>query len=46
MEWYWWVLIALAAVAFVILKVKLGKAFLLKQKEKREARARLLEDDE
>lgn len=46
MAWYWWTLIALAAVAFAILKIKVGKAFLLKQKEKREARLKLLEDDE
>lgn len=46
MAWYWWVLIALAVVAFAILKIKLSKAFLMKQREKREARARLLEDDE
>lgn len=46
MEWYWWVLIIAAVAALVPLKIKMSRAFLKNQKEKQEAKAKLLEDDE
>ena len=45
MQWYWWVLIGLAVVLLVFLKVKVGGAWLKKQKEKKEHKERNLEED-
>ncbi|MBN1891926.1 MAG: hypothetical protein JW780_04030 [Clostridiales bacterium] len=45
MEWYWWVLIGVGVVGIVILKIKVGGAWLKKQKEKKEQREKMMEDD-
>ena len=46
MEWYWWVLIIAALAGFIFLKVKVGSAWLKKQKEKREQREKSMEDED
>jgi hypothetical protein len=46
MQWYWWILIGIAVVAFIPLKMKLTKAFLKNRKEKQQSREKLLEEDE
>lgn len=45
MEWYWWVILAIVLIGFAYLKVKIGGAWLQKQKENREKREKQLEDD-
>ncbi len=46
MEWYWWVLIILALAGFIFLKIKVGGAWLKKQKEKKDLRDKNREDEE
>ncbi len=36
MEWYWWVLIAVGAVAIGIVKIKVWNSMMKKRKEKKE----------
>lgn len=45
MDWYWWVLIVVGVIGIAILKVKFGGAWLKKQKEKKEQREKMMEDD-
>ena len=45
MEWYWWVLIGAGVIGLAIIKVKVGGAWLRKQKEKKEQREKMREDD-
>lgn len=46
MEWYWWIIIVAALSGFIFLKVKVGGAFMKKQKEKRERREKAMEDED
>lgn len=46
MQWYWWVLIAVAIAAFVVLKVKVGGSFLRAMKKKQDERLKRAEEDE
>ena len=45
MKWYWWILIAAALAGIIFLKVKVGGAWLKKQKEKKERLKKLMEDE-
>jgi hypothetical protein len=44
MEWYWWVLIAVAVVVIGYVKMVVGKRMLETIKERREAQEAALED--
>ncbi|MBS4535658.1 hypothetical protein GOQ29_08500 [Clostridium sp. D2Q-14] len=46
MAWYWWVLIIVALAGFIFLKVKVGGAWMKKQKEKKERREKIMEDED
>lgn len=46
MEWYWWILIVVALAGFILLKVKLGGAWLKKQKAKKNQREKTMEDED
>jgi hypothetical protein len=46
MEWYWWVLAVLALTAFIFLKIKVGGAWLKKQKEKKDLSEKLIEGED
>ncbi len=46
MAWYWWILIGLALIGFIFLKVKVGGAWMRKERKKKEAREKRLEEDE
>jgi hypothetical protein len=46
MEWYWWVIIAAAIACFVLLKVKVGNAWMKKRQEKKHQREKTMEDEE
>lgn len=46
MQWYWWVIIGVVVVAFIPLKMKMTKAFLQNQKNKQQAKEKMLEEDE
>ena len=45
MEWYGWVLIGVGVIGLAIIKVKVGGAWLKKQKEKKEQREKIKEED-
>jgi hypothetical protein len=46
MAWYWWLLIIVALVEFIFLKVKVGGAWMKKQKDKKEHREKMMEDED
>lgn len=46
MEWYWWVLIIAALAGFIYLKVKVGGAWMKKQKVKKQKREKFMEDED
>lgn len=46
MEWYWWPVILVALAGFVTLKIKIGGAWMRRQKEKKENREKNLEDED
>lgn len=46
MEWYWWLLIIVALVGFIFLKIKVGGAWMKKQKEKKDRRKKIMEDED
>ena len=46
MAWYWWVLIGIALIGLIILKAKVSSAWMRKRKQQREAREKLMEENE
>jgi len=46
MEWYWWILIVAAAAGLAFIKVKVGGAWMRKQKEKKERREKNMGDED
>ena len=46
MEWYWWVLIVVGLVGLAIIKIKVGGAWLRKQREKNVQQEKLTEHDD
>ncbi len=46
MAWYWWLLIALVLIGVIFLKVKVGGAWMKKQKDKKERREKIMGDED
>ncbi|RCX08501.1 hypothetical protein DFR58_14216 [Anaerobacterium chartisolvens] len=46
MEWYWWIVIIAALTGIIFLKVKVGGAWMKKQKEKKEMLEKIREDED
>ncbi len=46
MEWYGWILIIAALAGFIFLKVRVGGAWMKKQKKKKEQREKTMEDED
>jgi len=46
MAWYWWVLIVVGLTAFVVLKVKVGGAWLKKQATRKKEKEKAMEQDD
>jgi hypothetical protein len=46
MDWYWWILIIAALTGLIILKVKVGGAWMKKQKIKKELHEKNMEDED
>ncbi|MDD3213726.1 MAG: hypothetical protein PHY64_08625 [Eubacteriales bacterium] len=46
MAWYWWLVIIVALTGFIYLKIKVGGAWMRKQKAKKERREKTMEDED